>query len=708
LALGQQAEDQAEQAQADPPPGAPPAPAEKRVGRLIHIASPITDKVEERVRRVVERVITESKQQGEWPVFIFEIESGRTNFGQALDLANFISGPAMTGATTVAWIPKTLTGHAVLIAMACDEIVMSPDAEIGKASDGDAPIEPSVRSAYAEVAKRRMSIPSDVALAMLDPATELVMVETDVSREYVLASRLQELAKQKAFGAPKVIKAAGQPGLFTGTQAWDLGLVKSLADDRAGVAKALGLPRAAIDDDPSLDGEWRAVRVDIKGPITSTLIGQVEKKIQTQIQDGANFICLSIDSAGGSTTDSVNLANYLARIDASKHRTVAYIANEARGDAAYIALAADQIVMLPGAVLGGPGDAPADADVEKQVAPMLRANAALKNRSPSLAASFADPNLEVFRYTRIRDGLTEYYTPEEVAALKDADGWQQGRPLNPRRGQPLQMTGDDAERTGVARAVVKNFDEFKALYGLENDPVLVEPGWAHTLIDAMNSSSISWLLLLIGGAALYAELQSPGIGVGGLIAALCFLMYFWIAHLGGTAGWLEVLLFVAGIGCLLLEFFVLPGVAIFGLTGGLLVISSLVLASQTFVIPHGSEQIQQLRNSLLMLASAGGGVVVLAVLINRYLPHTPMFNRLMLTPPTAEEASLIHKRESIAQLDHLLGATGVTTTPLLPSGKALFGDQMVDVIADGEVVERDQSVRVVEVRGNRVLVRQVT
>jgi len=85
-----------------------------------------------------------------------------------------------------------------------------------------------------------------------------------------------------------------------------------------------------------------------------------------------------------------------------------------------------------------------------------------------------------------------------------------------------------------------------------------------------------------------------------------------------------------------------------------------------------------------------------------------MFNRLMLAPPTAEEASRIYQREAIAQLDHLLGATGVTTTPLLPSGKALFGDQMVDVIADGEVVERNQSVRVVEVRGNRVLVRQVT
>lgn len=681
---------------------------EKRVGRLIRVASPITDKVEEQIRRSVDRVITESKQKGEWPVFIFEIEPGRTKFGQAFDLANFISGPSMTGATTVAWIPKTLTGQSVLVAMACDEIVMSPDAEIGKAADGETVIEPSVRSAYAEVAKRRMSIPSDVALAMLDPATELLMVETDVSREFVLRSHLEELAKQKAFGPPKVIKAAGQPGVFTGTQAWELGFVKSLADDRAGVAKALGLPRAAFDEDPALDGDWRAVRIDIKGPITDSMIKLVEKKIQNQIEEGSNFFCIYLDSAGGSATDSINLANFLARMDSSKYRTVAYIPTQARGDAAYIALAVDQIIMHPGAVIGGAGDAPMNADVERQVAPLLRNIATLKNHSPAMAAAFGDPNLPVFRYTRVRDGLAEYYEPDEVAQLKDADGWQQGPPLNSRRGAPLQMNGDEAELAGLSRALVRNFNEFKAMYGLEADPELVEPGWAHTLIDAMNSPGITWLLLLIGGAALYAELQSPGIGLGGLIAALCFLLFFWLAYLGGTAGWLEVLLFVAGLACLLLEIFVLPGTAVFGLTGGLLMITSLVLASQTFVIPHGSDQIRQLRNSLLMLTSAGGGVIVLAVLINRYLPHAPMFNRLMLAPPTAEEASRIQQREAIAQLDHLLGATGVTTTPLLPSGKALFGDQMVDVIADGEVVERDQSVRVVEVRGNRVLVRQVT
>ena len=139
-----------------------------------------------------------------------------------------------------------------------------------------------------------------------------------------------------------------------------------------------------------------------------------------------------------------------------------------------------------------------------------------------------------------------------------------------------------------------DFAAFKQVYGLENELVLAEPGWADYLIDALAAPAVAWLLLLIGGAALYAELQAPGIGIGGFVAGICFLLYFWSKHLDGTAGWLEVLLFVAGVCCILLEMFVLPGTAIFGLGGGLLVIVSLVLASQTFVLPRNDYQMAQL------------------------------------------------------------------------------------------------------------------
>jgi membrane-bound ClpP family serine protease len=57
--------------------------------------------------------------------------------------------------------------------------------------------------------------------------------------------------------------------------------------------------------------------------------------------------------------------------------------------------------------------------------------------------------------------------------------------------------------------------------------------------------------------------------------------------------------------------------------------------------------------------------------------------------------------------EHLVGKHGKTTTPLVPAGKARFGDDLIDVISDAEVIDRGADIRVVEVLGNRVLVEPV-
>ena len=232
----------------------PISPRRRRLGRFIRIASPITDRVDNRVRLLVDTTIKEARKQGQWPVFIFEIQPGRTEIGQALDLARFLSSPALNGATTVAFLPESVSGHNVLVAMACDEIIMSADAEIGDAGKYETVIEPWVRDAYVEIANRRKTVPADLALGMLDPAVEVLLVETDVSRQFVLRSRLDELRKEKSFQISKVVKPAGKPGIFSG---WQTGrrragaFVSYLAADRAAVANIWKLPRESISDDPS-------------------------------------------------------------------------------------------------------------------------------------------------------------------------------------------------------------------------------------------------------------------------------------------------------------------------------------------------------------------------------------------------------------------------------------------------------------------------
>jgi membrane-bound ClpP family serine protease len=224
------------------------------------------------------------------------------------------------------------------------------------------------------------------------------------------------------------------------------------------------------------------------------------------------------------------------------------------------------------------------------------------------------------------------------------------------------------------------------------------------LIDALNMQPVMMALLVIGISAVYFEFQVPGLGLGGLIAAVCFLLYFWSNYLGGTAGWLELVLFGAGLTFLAIEVFVIPGLGAFGVIGALCVLASLVLASQTFVVPHNQYQVSQLSRSLLIVSGGGLGALALCGWLTHYLTNHPAIARL-LAPPEGHEREELIQRERVTDYDHLVGQTGKATTKLLPGGKGRFGDELVDVVTEGTVVDAGEAIEVVETVGNRVVVR---
>jgi membrane-bound serine protease (ClpP class) len=688
------------------------------IGRFIRVTLPITSQTLDRTRRIVGRAVEQAKKQDARLALIFEFEvpRGQKNFGRgsefgaSLDLAKFLSSEDLSGVRTVAYLPQPIQGHAVLAAIACQEIVMAKDASIGSAGIDEKTITPALRGDYAEIANRRRTVPALLALAMLDPSVEVLRVETEVGAEFVAPDGLAKLKKQHTIKEPTVVKRAGEPGEFTGSQARRLSFVSYLAADRRELVKALDLPPAAVEDDPSLEGGWRAVRVDLKGPIRAESVRQAQQAIENQIRDrDVNFVCLWIDSPGGSIGDAMSLADFLAfQLDPSKVRTVAYVPHEARADAAIVALACDQIVMHPQAVLGGSGAYEPSAEEVRQVSQTIRKELApRKGRSWSLPVAMIDRRLNVFRATRMGDlHDVEYFCEEELKEQLDPDKWQRGE-LVTTPGVPLKLLGNQAETYHMANHLADSFAQFKQLYGLEEDLALVEPGWADFLIQALASPGVAALLLFIGILSLYIELHAPGIGVGGFVAAICFLLFFWSRYLGGTADWLAIALFVAGMSCLLLEVFVIPGFGIFGLGGGALVLASLVLASQTFIWPRNEYQFERLTYSLLAIAAAGFGVIVVAVLIRNRLPRSRLFGGMMLHPPVGEEAQEIGRRESLVDYRELVGSRGTTTTQLTPGGKARIGDRLVDVIADGEVIGRGAAIEVVDVHGSRVLVREV-
>lgn len=698
--------------QSDTPPGD---------GRLIRVRLPLVGNADAHIKSAIQRAMDQFKQSppsdGRRPILILELVPARrqggfgegTDFERAVSLARYLTSPELSAVKTMAYIPRSIKGHGVLVAMACEEIVMHPEAEIGEAGvdeDDRRAIEPGVVSIYQQVAADRRTVPEAIALGMLDRRAEVLKVETDQGTEFVLRDDLAALKQNHTIVSEEVLVTRGSLGSFTGRQGREFGFVKLLASDPDALARGLGLPAEDVIEDQSLVGDWRPVMLELEGPITPRKVRQLQTLIGNEINDHhVNWIGLRIDSTGGDLEDCLQLANTLAELDSNEVRTIAYVPVEASGGAALVALACDQLVMQPDAHVGGKGSVELDrSTVEAGTIAIRDSLAGEADQSWSLLAALVAPDLEVFSYRNTETGDVRYFSKAEAKEQEDAKDWRQDAKITT-DGEPLRLSSQQADEFGVAWHVVEGLDELKQLYGFEADPRVAEPNWALELVEALSSPALTVFLIAIGFIGIYVELHSPGVGIGGFIAAVAFMLFFWSKFLHGTAGWLEVLLFTGGIFCLLLELLVLPGFGVFGLGGGAMILASLVLASQTFVLPQTESQLVELRQSLMVVAASTACIVVVALGLRRYLPETPVFRTLLLNPPADDELVDLDYREAVADFSHLVGQQGTASTNLMPSGKAEFDGQLVDVISDGMPIDRGQSVVVTKARGNRVLVR---
>ncbi|WP_218932315.1 NfeD family protein [Adhaeretor mobilis] len=715
---------------------------------LVPVRLPIVGNADQSLQqtllRVRDQLLAEARSQGsaDRPALVLRFETrdgdavqgAGSLFERSFSLARFLTSRDMAEVKTIAYVPQTIRGHAVLPVIACEEIIMDPEAEIGDAGADEPGIQqqggvtPTVRAAYQEIAELRNNIPLALVVAMLDPSAEVIQVESEDGGRFLLEEDLSPFREENEVINEEVIVAPGAMARFSGREGRQFGFVRLFATDLPSVARALDVPLAALQEDRSLMGDWRPILLEIRGPITPSVASQLETLIGRELKRGANWIGLRIESSGGNAVASTALANVLGRLDGSV-LTVAYVPAEARGGAALVALACDRLVMHPEATLASAesqapapqadrparelppnpfddAEQPAEGDSLNAALVSVRTLAELRGKSWSLLSATLDPSIEIYEYTNKQTGQLRLMSAAETAERPDSVDWRRAAaPLV--KGGSLRLSGVVAQQKGVASQTVENSDQLWQLYGLDHEPALVETNWALQLIEALASPALATLLVMIGIAGLYIEVKTPGVGIGAFVAAVAFLLFFWSKSLDQTAGWLEALLFITGLLFILIEVFVLPGFGIFGLGGGALVIFSLVLASQTFVIPRTQLQMGELRRSLTVVAGAMIGVTALGMAFRRYLPNAPVFNRIMLEPPPLEERIEQAHREVLADYSHLVGLGGTARTDLRPTGKALIADELVDVVAEAEPLDRGTSIVVVSAKANRVVVRAV-
>ena len=106
------------------------------------------------------------------------------------------------------------------------------------------------------------------------------------------------------------------------------------------------------------------------------------------------------------------------------------------------------------------------------------------------------------------------------------------------------------------------------------------------------------------------------------------------------------------------------------------------------------------------LAFAAVTVLLLPVIVGfgfYMLPRTWVGRKLILRTDTSAEKL----RGSVADYPSLMDKEGVAVTLLRPAGMAQIEKQRVNVVTEGEIIEKGSRIKVVDVQGNRIVVRTI-
>jgi hypothetical protein len=334
-----------------------------------------------------------------------------------------------------------------------------------------------------------------------------------------------------------------------------------------------------------------------------------------------------------------------------------------------------------------------------------------RNYKKILARGLLDRDLVLHEVVRKDNGdwelLTDDEWKEDQAKAKLYDHRRQLKSA----GTQLVLKADRAKELRVASDVVDGFPAVCARYDLKPEQVpLIGTDWLDDLGYFLRQPATSIVLVMLGIVCLILEMKVPGATLPGIVAAVCFVLFFWAySPLAGQFIWLSILLFILGLILIGLEVFVMPGVAVVGLSGALLVIASLVLVTLERW-PTTTGEWQSVGWTAVSFAMSMVGAIIAAFILAWYLPNIPYVNRLILKPAGEDETDLPPEGTTpTGQPDYsgLLGAIGTAATPLRPAGKVQFGEQFIDVLAEGNYVETGTRVQVIEIEGNRIVVKEV-
>jgi membrane-bound serine protease (ClpP class) len=504
----------------------------------------------------------------------------------------------------------------------------------------------------------------------------------------------------------------------------------------------------------------RVFVLPVRGMISDVMLESMQRRVEQAHEEGVDVVVFEMDTWGGLVTSALNICDYIKSLD--DVHTIAWVNPKAISAGAMISVACDEIVVGNRARFGDcapisiGGDSLAETERSKATSPILEEfrDSATQNGYPvALCEAMVQLSEAVYqvRNTETDELIYIYESQLEDHGLKksdlvkgvkrapvskdkkdaeDADETSEDEVVetiyelvalaNP-EDTLLTISQDETLEYGFATAMVKDDAELATHTDAADGEIdRYEITWSEEMVNWLTDPSVRSLLLMVAMICGYMELQSPGVGLPGAVAAIALTVFVVAPYMAGLAGVMDVLLITIGIVLILVELFVLPGFGVAGLSGMLCL---MVGAMMTFVqsepgdpdnpgwapgMPELQGSWDMLHEGMLSLCAAAIVSMVGIYFLTKHFGAIPLFKGMRMegaaAPVTVDEE---HVAAGVIEAPVKKGEAGVTLTDMHPVGRARFGNRVVDVVSQGGWIEAGKEVRVIEVEGVRVVVKEV-
>lgn len=662
---------------------------------------------------------------------LLDINVSQSQAQAALPLAEEV---ARLKIKTQAYVNTAAIGGGALLALACDDIWMAPGSRIG-AAPPKVPTDDSLsakaqdtllaeslavlKSGARSLCKLKGHRP-EIAEAFVDREKGLTLGTATLAQKGELLLLDADAAIQPVEGKPLLARAivpdveallkAAMPSaqLLTLNSAWH---EKQKHSAVTAVAEAKSTPSAEPAEkkpaQPSQAASFSS-RQSYKGRVVVIPVGEEDLQLPARFefmkrtlarcnQDGAEAVIFNLDTPGGLAWDTTSLM--MQDLQNLKARSFAYVNTRAISAGAMIAMATDTIYMAPASAIGastpvsGDGTALSAAERAKHNSAfmgMARTVVREKGHDVRIIEGMTDMNRGLIINGQVIVPKGEIVTLDSAQATMLIDG------------KPL-----------LAKGIIKTIDELKRLESLKGEFITAEPtGFEMIAIWVTRYAAI---LILIGLAGGYLEMQAPGFGLPGFVSVAAFALFFFGHYVAGSLAGQETMVvaavFILGIVLVGVELLAAPGTILPGIFGFLCIMVALVYAMSGWeMVPAGGGD----AGSFNLAAYATGfrhfalgvtGAAIIITLLCLWLPDLRPFRSLILQ--TSAGGTLHDAPAMQAATRARAGEEGTARSALRPYGTIEIGGRLIEAMAEGDYLQSGTAVRVREVRGEKIIVEAV-